>query len=422
MARKKTILLAVLSACGMAVTTLAQDTNPSVTPKQPPVKQVPTREIPVKVVPPQLSPSAPGVKAPEKGPVPEVPSQGGKVVFADLTHDFGIISDDKTVEFEYKFKNEGTGPLTIVKTQGSCGCTVPALAKLEYAPGEEGAIKIQFNPNHKRGPQHTTVTVSTNDDSSRNVVLNVKSDVRPMVTVDPQVVSMGEVPKGKGKTMTVTVTSRKKDLTVVGAQATIASAAAKALPGVEAEVNGEQVWQYPIEVSVLPTAPVGQVVGNIAVRTNEDGRVVNFTVQGEVIGDVAVNPPRVQLAALTPGQVMSATATLKSRNGKAFKVLKVEEAPANNAAPVFKTLDVKEDTNTTPVSYMITLAGQAPTNGGAVSGSIIVSTDLSDEPQIKVPYYGFVRAAPKQVPIQRAPAPAPTAPEAPGSSLIPNPK
>lgn len=420
MARKMTTLLAVMTACGFAMTCIAQE-QPSVGPAKPtPTKEVPTKEVPVKQVTP--------TRVPDKGPVPDVPSTGGKITFEELTHDFGIISDDKTVEWEYKFKNEGTGPLTIVKTQGSCGCTVPALTKLEYAPGEEGKIKIQFNPNHKRGPQHTTVTVSTNDDSNRSVVLNVKSDVRPMVTVDPQVVSMGEVPKGKGKTMTVTVTSRKQDLTIVGAQATIAAATAKTLPGVEAEVNGEKVWQYPIEVSILPTAPVGQVVGNIAVRTNENGRVVNFTVQGEVIGDVTVNPARVQLNALTPGQAMTATATLKSRNGKAFKVLKVEEVPANNANPVFANLDVKEDTSATPTAYVITIAGQAPSTGGAVSGNLVVTTDLPDEAQVKVPYYGFVRAAPKQVPIQRAPVapatgPATTAPATPDSSLIPqNPK
>ncbi|GJQ28496.1 MAG: hypothetical protein HBSAPP03_03800 [Phycisphaerae bacterium] len=393
----------VVATAGMAMSAWAQDTAPAKT--EPVTKPQPVNpELLTKVNPNQ----------------PQVPSSGGKIVFTNQLHDFGVISDDRKVETEFTFTNSGTGPLEITKTAGSCGCTVPALSKTTYAPGESGTIKVQFDPNHKRGAQTTTVTVSTNDDSARSVVLTLKSDVRPMVMADPQVLSLGEVRRGEARKMTVMVTSRKADLTIMGATPTIATISTNVLPGVEAQVNGETVWKYPVEVAVSPSAPVGPVNGSVAIRTNEVGRVINFTVQGEILGDVAVNPQRVQLQAITPGQALSSIVTLKSRNGKPFKVSKVEELPANAAmGAIFTTLDVKEipqksgDPTTVP-SFMITLGGVAPSLGGSVSGYLVVHTDLPDEKEIKIPYYGFVRQTPKPVPVETKPAEvAPVAPTQP---------
>lgn len=409
------LALVLVSASGLAFSAIAQDTAP-VKPQQPAKTQP---DVPTKVLPPAISPTLPGKGDPN---TPAVPSSGGKIVFATQLVDFGIISDDRKVDGEFTFTNTGTGPLEIIKAAGSCGCTVPQLPKNTYAPGESGVIKVQFDPNHKRGVQNTTVTVTTNDDSARSVILNVKSDVRPMVMADPQVLSLGEVKKGEARKMTVMVTSRKQGVTIMGASPTVASLSATVLPGVEAQVNGETVWKYPVEVTVSPTAPVGPVNGSVAIRTNEAGRVINFTVQGEVLGDVAINPQRVQLQAITPGQALSSIITLKSRNGKAFKITKTEETPANAAmGAVFTTIDFKEiplkegDPTAVP-SYMITLGGMAPQTGGSVSGYIVVHTDLPDEPQVKIPYYGFVRQTPKPVPVQApavAPAISPTTPAVP---------
>jgi hypothetical protein len=424
-------LFSCVAVFGLVWSAWAQEaTKPDPVKEQPqkqPEKEVPpAKEVPQKPLQPgqpgQITPLAPGAKPGVMEP--EVPSTGGRVEFAETTHDFGVISDDKPVEFEFPFVNKGTGPLTIVRAQGSCGCTVPALTKTVYEPGESGAIKVQFNGAGKRGPQHTTVTVTTNDDQQRTVILNVKAEVRPLVMAEPQWLQLGEVRKGQGKTMVATITSRVKEIAVVGATATIAPLTAKVLPMVEAQVNNETVWQYPIEVTLLPTAPVGKIAGMVSVRTSEPGRTVQFNVQGDVIGDVQANPARVQLQALTPGQVIAATVTLASRTGKAFKVLEIQEQPLNTQmGPAFASIDIKEipGKDGGPVSYLVTLGGTAPSRGGALSGNLIVKTDLPDEGEIKVPYYGFVRQTPKPVPVQVTPEGGQPAQPSPNNPQDPNP-
>lgn len=384
MVRRSTLV--VLAVCGLAAPALAQDT---------PAKQAP----PVKPnLPPAISPLAPGATPPKVEPPANIVSTGGTIEFDKTLHEFGTISDDTPVEAVFKFTNKGTGPLEIISTQGSCGCTVPALDKKIYQPGESGQIKVNYNPHNRRGPQHTTVTVTTNDAANRTVVLNVKSEVSPIVSVEPTMLALGEIFKGRGKTATVTVTSRDKNIAILGATPTASAFDARVLPGAEAVVNGQTVWQYPVEVSVKPNTPVGPLSGGIALRTSETGRQINFTVQGEIIGDIIANPPRAQLGALTPGQAVNTSISLKSRNGRPFKIIKVEDVP-QGSAPLFSRLDVVQDpapangANTAP-SYTLQLAGTASSTGGPAAGTIVLTTDLPDEREFRITYYGFVRATP----------------------------
>lgn len=434
----RTIVSTLILAAGLAMPAMAQTVAPAkpVPTKEAPAKQVPTKELPAKQIPTKPQPAAPtkpvapgsneAVKqqlspvAKPGTPANPVPaSEGGVLTFEKMEHDFGVISDDKVMDTEYKFKNTGTGALTIVSTQGSCGCTVPALEKKIYAPGEEGSIKVQYNPNHKRGAQHTTITVTANDSTKANnqVVLAMKTEVRPIVAVEPASLALGQAVKGQGKKMMITVTSRQKDIAVISATPTVAMLDAKVLPVVETQINGEQVWQYPVEVTLAPTAQVGMVSGSVAVRTSDPARVANFIVQGEVIGDVTANPQRVQLLGLAPGQDFAQTITLKSRVNKPFRVLKIHEQSTAGPTGVFSVLDVQPDTSTNPPSYTLSIGGKAPTQGGMVSGFLVVTTDIADEKEFKIPYSGYVRVntPPKPQPVTKPAG----AWEANPSSLIP---
>lgn len=321
--------------------------------------------------------------------------------FPEKTHEFGTISDEKNVNYAFKFKNTGKGTLRITNTQGSCGCTVPQLEKKEYLPGEEGEIKVEYHPQNRSGPQHTTVTVTSNDPTSPQVVLEIKSEVRPLVAIEPKVLNLGQVPKGKPQTLKAMITSRLKDVSIVSATPTIAAIDAKVMPGEEVDVNGEKVMQYPVEITVPATAPVGQVIGNVAIRTSDTARLLNLTVTGEVVGDIVPNPARVQLGALQPGQPFTSELRLSARNGKPFKVTKVEEQ-SGTPGRSFSDVQVREDTNTTPPSYVVTVTGTAASTPGAIRGDLVISSDLPGEEQFKVQYFGFIRQLPQPAPQQPA--------------------
>lgn len=87
--------------------------------------------------------------------------------------DFG---QEEVVAF-YPFTNNSDGPITITKTQASCGCTVPSLEKETYAPGESGRLLATFDIGSRVGSQHKEITVETQEPEgpqSYTLTLNVE--------------------------------------------------------------------------------------------------------------------------------------------------------------------------------------------------------------------------------------------------------
>ena len=72
--------------------------------------------------------------------------------------------------------NNGTTPLVITNTQGSCGCTVPSSPKEPIAPGAKGVIGVKYATD-RVGPFTKTVTVSSNAAGQPTKVLTIKGNV-----------------------------------------------------------------------------------------------------------------------------------------------------------------------------------------------------------------------------------------------------
>jgi hypothetical protein len=334
-------------------------------------------------------------------------SNGAKVDFNQLTHEFGVISDEKEVEAKFKFTNSGTEELEIINLQGSCGCTVPALAKKKYAPGESGEIAVKYNPHNRRGKQHTNVTVTTNVADKQQVVLGLQSEVKPTVLTEPQVATLGQIEKGKEGKTTLTITSRKLDLIVTQVTPNDAKVNATIGEKKEVEIEGEKAIQFPIEITLAAAAPVGQIQTQCIVRTNDPQRTLNFMVLGEVVGQVKVEPQRITLGGLTPGQDINTSFRVTSRAGQALNLIGATEAPATmpapnkpEGAPGAKMFDVKfvQDTASNPPAWVVTLTGKAPADGSTFRGDIVLKTNMAGEEEVKVPYYGFIRQKPRPVP------------------------
>jgi hypothetical protein len=355
---------------------------------------------------PNLSTQAPASQA-----TPAPAGASPKIEFQATSIDNGKIPDDKEVEQSFKFKNSGTSDLELQQPQGSCGCTVPSLEKLVYKPGESGEIKVKYNPHNRNGKQHTTVTVRSNDPTNPSQVLDVHSDIRPLIRVEPMMVNLGQVGRDQGAKATVTINNRMKDVKITQVTPSSPKILAKILETKMADVDGEQVEQTVIELSLDPKATTGQINENITIRTTDASRVLSSVVMGEVMGNIQANPNQLQFAGLVQGQPINNALKLTSRNGKPFKIVSVEETPIGGDK-IF-TFTPTEDTSKTPSEWTIAIAGTAPGRAGAIRGEIVVTTDSVDEPQMRVRYFGFTRASAAQQPAQ------PSAWDQHPSSLVP---
>jgi hypothetical protein len=342
-------------------------------------------------------------------------------VYAELTLeqsvvDLGTISDEEPKTVKVGFKNSGTGTLTITDLKGSCGCTVPQLAKKDYKPGEGGVIEITFNPHGKRDAQHTTVTIMSNDRVKSNATVAINSIVRPNVMWDPQVVAFNQVGKGKGGKQILTITSRLENFNITEVTTTNPAAFEAKVLETKAETlpDGKPGFVSKVEVTLKPETPVGMAQANMTLRTtNAKTPLINVSTFAEVTGDLVTTPVKFFLNQLNAEQDLATGVSnkviLRHRENKPFKILKAEVVRMVNGLEHTFTCEVKPE-DEAGTSYAITLLGKAPASATAapVQGDVVITTDIAGEENVKIGYFGMVAAKAGVAPAQPAPGAAAT--------------
>ncbi|HEX2839296.1 MAG TPA: DUF1573 domain-containing protein [Phycisphaerales bacterium] len=332
------------------------------------------------------------VKKQAQEPLPAPVGDPGELSFEKRKVDFGTISDESPQTTKFVFTNIGKGTLQLGQPRGSCGCTVPNLTKLSYEPGESGEIEVTFNPKGKpTGKAHTTITVTSNDPKNPTITLDIEADIRPVFRADPMMINAGQAQRGQTLTQKLSILSRKTDVVVTQASPSSPRLTTKVLPPQQVTENGETLTKTEIEVTVPEGATAGPLQENITVRTNDPARFATVYVTGEILGLIQPSPNQLNIPMLAMGQQINSTVRLTPRAGKPFKITGVMDEPVAGAMGQIFKFEVKEDTSAVPSAWMITGTGSAPNQPGRVSGEWVVSTDLPEEPTIRIRYNGFVR-------------------------------
>ncbi len=71
----------------------------------------------------------------------------GEVLWGSKSQELIATAFDKKIEFIFNFENKGKYPIELSKPSASCVCTLPALAKTHYDPGEKGVLRGFININ-----------------------------------------------------------------------------------------------------------------------------------------------------------------------------------------------------------------------------------------------------------------------------------
>lgn len=86
-----------------------------------------------------------------------------------------------SIDVEFPFTNTGKGPVVILETTSSCGCTVPEIAEKTYAAGASGVLKARFDIGGRQGLQTKQLTVRT-DAGEHALSFTVELPQRLLVT------------------------------------------------------------------------------------------------------------------------------------------------------------------------------------------------------------------------------------------------
>jgi len=100
------------------------------------------------------------------------------IVFENREFDFGSTKSRDKIEHTFNFKNEGKKDLVIHKIRATCGCTTIAPAKTVIKPNESASFKAIFTPGSRKGKQHKSIYVISNDPKSSSVRLMIKGEIQ----------------------------------------------------------------------------------------------------------------------------------------------------------------------------------------------------------------------------------------------------
>lgn len=101
--------------------------------------------------------------------------QPQSLTFAENTHNFGDIEQNKPVTHDFTFTNTSGKAVTITNVKPSCGCTAPEYPKTAIKPGETAVVTARFDA-QKAGSFTKTLTVTT-DDTDQSQTLYIKGKV-----------------------------------------------------------------------------------------------------------------------------------------------------------------------------------------------------------------------------------------------------
>jgi hypothetical protein len=391
-----------LAACvGLSMPVLAQDTKPAPKPTTPTAPQTkPTSPTPAPQ-PKPAAPATPGIVTPQ---VPQLDphNHGANVQPSDptlsplfweaMSHDFGNIPDTAPVSHVFKFTNKGDKRVTIQSANGSCGCTVPELKKKVFEPGETGEMTVTFNPQHRRGPQPKQITVMFAEPAGTpQTMLTINSNVQPLMIVEPMKMYLMEVDSKVGKSTEILVSGRKSDFMVQAVETVSPNLLISVGEKREVQIDGQAFQQYPISVTVKPSAPLGEFQTELVIKTNEEtAPTQNYMFVADVVGELKATPTKLTLRAFTPNIAFANVVTLETRSGKPFKVTSVDVTGREDMQLV---ADVETTNLTGKPAYTIRLNGVTPDVTGTVSGEIVVKTDLPENPEIRLPFSSAIRGS-----------------------------
>jgi hypothetical protein len=140
--------------------------------------------------------------------------QAGPVTWENTKQRVQAEIGQTVVPVVFRFRNDGSAPVTFARVVPTCGCTVGELTRMTWQPGETGELTAQFRVGEFEG--HRTVTIRVGYAAPENATdtLELEVDIESWAEVKPRLLwwRSGEAPEARR--VEIAVSSRVDDARV----------------------------------------------------------------------------------------------------------------------------------------------------------------------------------------------------------------
>ena len=221
----------------------------------------------------QLPPNTFGATETEEAPATEVetePSEsaadGEPDIFCEKPEfDFGEAKIADIVEHTFVVKNNGDGVLEVTEARPTCGCTVVDFKGATAQPGEEIEIPIKLDLKARRGPQHKTVRVFSNDPDTPEMHLKIKGNSTTDIQISVDRFHFNQIAENAEETITADITIAE------GVTAHVLDASSN-VEEFKVELETVETGKtYKVHVSTIPPIEKKSVMGAVRILTDLPG-------------------------------------------------------------------------------------------------------------------------------------------------------
>ena len=247
---------------------------------------------------------------------------GPKIQFAEIVYDFGKVNSGEVVKHSFVFTNIGTATLEIKDVRPGCGCTTAGTWDKEVQPGKSGSIPLQFNSANFGGTVMKQATVTCNDPSQSNVVLQIKGTVWKAIEIAPSmaVFNVSSEAQTNDTKIVRIVSNLEEPLVLSDLQCTNHSFKAElktVRPGKEFELH----------ITALPPFTSPSMVAPVTIKTSSTNMpLINVSAYVAVQQPVTVTPAQIMLAA---GPFTNAVKQIVSIHSTGTNALVLSDASVN---------------------------------------------------------------------------------------------
>ena len=221
------------------------------------------------------------------------PAPAPKIVFAEMTHDFGKVEAGQVVKYAYVFTNTGSATLEVTEVKPGCGCTTAGDWDKKVEPGKTGSIPVQFNTTGYGGMVTKFISVKCNDPAQPSPGLQLKGTVWKPIDVAPAFAMFQLPPDGqKRETKVIKITNNLDDPITI-------TAPTNRYPAFEIELKTVTPGkEFELSVTVIPPVAEGTVSAPYTFTTSSQRmQTLNVVAYAQVQPLLSVVPAQITLPA-----------------------------------------------------------------------------------------------------------------------------
>ena len=253
--------------------------------------------------------------------------------FEKLVYDFGEVGPSTKQKGEFKFTNIGEGLLKIIKVGKCCGI-VTRLDKMEYAPGESGTLKVEWDS----GPQESTmarkIVVHSNDPNTPAANLTIKAKVVLQIDWKPKRLKLFLDEENAGCSKITISSVDNQPFSITDFKSTGDSITADYDPSVKAT---KYVLESKVDIEKLQKSLKGRISISLD-HPNGSAAIILFS----VLPKYTVNPPLIIIFNAEPNKPMVREISVLNNYGKDFEI---ESVSSKNDIVAMKLLEQKKIRN-----------------------------------------------------------------------------